>query len=128
MGAISPRVQIPLPPPLSVQLPYMSTKLLQNIDVSSLQDVVPRYFKNLVKTYQKARNGKIDVLIFSNAVTLSGDVTHIISKLSFNKSVLAIGICFTHEALEVFHVNKIEVLAKSFGSWTDVEYQAILRH
>jgi hypothetical protein len=56
---------------------------------------------------------------------LSGAVAHVLSGISPDERLVALGGCFTLESLELLKARRVEVFAQSDHPWTDSGYQEI---
>jgi hypothetical protein len=107
----------------------MKAKVYSNISGSALVKLVPPPLRGQVELrgFEK-EPGAFTLLVFPaqrQDIVLSGAVAHVLSRTAPDESLVALGGCFTVEALALLKARRAEVFTQSDFTWTDAGVQAI---
>ena len=107
----------------------MKAKVYSNISGSALAKHVPPPFRGQVALRGFEREpGSFTLLVFpaqKQDTVLSGAVAHVLSGAGPDERLVALGGCFTLEALALLKERRAEVFAQSDYPWTDAGFQQI---
>lgn len=99
---------------------FMKTKIVRNVPKDRIRNHLPTRLRDrLVSAALKASSYTIMLFRMRQHVILSGTVKEALATFDSTESLVAVGPCFTLEALKLLEARKVLVLVASDYPWTD---------